>query len=80
MSEGVLAAVLADPKVLYNSTRPIWRRYRRDLRAYVEKHKPNDQPAKWETVAGLMRSKVEAADAYSDFVKASDFKSAFAGN
>ena len=72
MPEGVLAA--ADPKALYKAylaTLPP------DLRAYVEKHKPNDQPAKWETVVKLLRSKVEAAEAHSDFVKASDFKSAF---
>jgi len=72
MPEGILAA--ADPKALYKAylaTLPP------DLRAYVEKHKPNDQPATWETVVKLLRSKVEAAEAHSDFVRASDFKSAF---
>ena len=72
MPEGVLAA--ADPKALYKAylaTLPP------DLRAYVEKHKPNDQPATWETVVKLLRSKVEAAEEHSDFLKASDFKSAF---
>ena len=64
----------ADPKALYKAylaTLPS------ELRAYVEKHKPNDQPATWETVVKLLRSKVEAAEEHSDFLKASDFKSAF---
>jgi len=65
---------VADPKALYKAylaTLPS------ELRAYVEKHKPNDQPATWETVVKLLRSKVEAAEEHSDFLKASDFKSAF---
>jgi hypothetical protein len=74
MPEKVLAA--ADPRALYKAYLAT-RTLRQDLWAYVEKNRPFDEPAKWETAARQLRSKVDAAEASSDLVEASGFKSAF---
>jgi hypothetical protein len=51
--------------------------FSQDLRACVDKNRPFDEPAKWETAARPLRSKVDDAKASGDLVEASGFKSAF---